>query len=90
MEHLQSNPFNGTQLCKHTNPDIFFPDPFEDQEDVVFTKTKQAKAICAECPLTEECLRYALENPELQGIWGGSTVKERQLLRRRMRARAKR
>jgi WhiB family redox-sensing transcriptional regulator len=90
MAHSLSIPFDGTQLCKHVNPEIFFPDPLEEQEDVVFTKTKQAKAICAECPLTEECLRYALENPELQGIWGGATLKERQLIRRRMRMRAKR
>ncbi len=45
-------------------------------------KTKAARAVCAGCPAREPCLNYALANPELVGIWGGTTGRERRLARR--------
>lgn len=41
----------------------------------------QAKAICAECQVRDECLRFALDADERFGIWGGLTVAERDLVR---------
>ncbi len=55
----------------------FFPDP----EDVAAIAT--AKAVCATCPVAEECLAYAIETNQSEGIWGGTTPKERARLRRR-------
>jgi Transcription factor WhiB len=37
---------------------------------------------CAECPVRTECLRYALADPDLVGVWGGTTG----AMRRDMRA----
>lgn len=45
-----------------------------------------AKALCAVCPVIEQCLNYALEHPEwtAAGIWGGTTERQRRLMRRRL------
>lgn len=47
--------------------DLFFDDLYE----------QQAKAICADCPVREQCLEHALRTPEQYGIWGGMTPRER-------------
>jgi WhiB family redox-sensing transcriptional regulator len=44
------------------------------------------KAVCAECPVREPCLAYALANKSLMGCWGGTTESERRELRRRLAA----
>ena len=41
-----------------------------------------AKATCAGCPVCADCLQYALDDPELHGIWGGTSERERRALRR--------
>jgi WhiB family redox-sensing transcriptional regulator len=43
--------------------------------------TKAAKAICRRCPVKEPCLQYALDHP-VDGVWGGTSVRERQALAR--------
>ncbi len=62
----------------------FFPDP----EDVGAIAV--AKAVCATCPVAEECLAYAIETNQSEGIWGGLTAKERARLRRRWLERMRR
>lgn len=63
-------------LCAQTDPEAFFP---EGKDHVAITR--QAKAVCSECTVVEQCLEYALDNAEW-GIWGGTTMKERNYLRR--------
>ena len=41
---------------------------------------KDAVAICCECPVKLECLKYALNNDERIGVWGGKTPAERRRL----------
>lgn len=48
---------------------------------------RQARAVCAICPVRELCLGYALNNPELVGIWGGTDEHERATIRKRVRRR---
>jgi WhiB family transcriptional regulator, redox-sensing transcriptional regulator len=43
----------------------------------------RAKAICASCPVADDCLGFAIETNQPDGIWGGYTSKERITLRRR-------
>ena len=45
-------------------------------------RVRAAKAVCATCLVRAECLVTALADPNLVGIWGGATTKERQTLRR--------
>lgn len=41
-----------------------------------------AKAICGSCLVVAECLDYALDDPGLVGVWGGTSPRERGRLRR--------
>ena len=46
------------------------------------------KAVCAACPVKELCLEFALETREAEGIWGGTTARERRRLLRQRRKNA--
>jgi WhiB family redox-sensing transcriptional regulator len=46
------------------------------------TSTEPAKAVCARCPATEECVDSALADPSLSGVWGGTSGRERMRLRK--------
>lgn len=63
--------------CRGMDPDIFHPDRGGD--------SGQAKAICAGCPVREECLEYAVVAGERLGVWGGMAERERRQLRVRPR-----
>lgn len=43
----------------------------------------RAKAVCAGCPVLDDCLGFAIETNQPDGIWGGHTAKERAKIRRR-------
>lgn len=57
---------------------------FEHGEPQINKKIKDAKAVCATCPVRQECLEEALQysttRQECIGVWGGLTWKERQKL----------
>jgi WhiB family redox-sensing transcriptional regulator len=46
----------------------------------------RAKAVCATCPVWRECLEYALVGHEREGVWGGTTEKQRRVILRARRA----
>lgn len=41
-----------------------------------------AKKFCSDCPVRERCLKFALTNEIMQGVWGGKSPKERERLLR--------
>lgn len=45
----------------------------------------RAKALCVGCPVRQDCLSYALKYGEQWGIWGGFNVKERRVIKRKVR-----
>jgi WhiB family redox-sensing transcriptional regulator len=61
--------------CKGMDPDIFFP---EQGNGWV-----HAAAICATCPVQQECLDWALQHEETEGVWGGTSQRERRRIKRR-------
>lgn len=63
--------------CRGIDPDIFYPVSEEEADE--------AKAICAQCPVREACLEYALANRERDGVWGGATERERRRMIRQRR-----
>lgn len=44
---------------------------------------RRVKEVCALCPVTEDCLAYAIETRQGDGVWGGLTSRERIYLRRK-------
>lgn len=46
------------------------------------TREREAKYICAACPVRAECLQEALREAPQHGIWGGLTADERTAQRR--------
>lgn len=67
--------WNEGALCAQTDPELFFPEV--GQTDVV----REARQLCARCPLQQECREYAIHHGELHGIWGGTTDRERRRIR---------
>ena len=61
--------------CIGEDPDIWYPERGE--------TTLTAKLICERCEVRGDCLEYALDAGEKHGIWGGTSERERRVLRRR-------
>lgn len=84
--------------CKGGDTSLWFPDFVDDEGDDVFDDGTvfesygdtdafyvEGKAICAECPIRETCLDYAMENRIRFGLFGGLTPIERRRIERRDR-----
>lgn len=67
--------------CQVTDPELWFGD-----QDEGYHYTKTAKEFCNQCPVRRQCLEYAIAAPEVFGIWGGTTPRERQNIRVARRA----
>lgn len=48
----------------------------------------RAKAVCAGCPVRDECLEFAMATNQDHGVWGGLSEQDRRRLRRSRRRRA--
>ena len=42
----------------------------------------KAEAICTKCNVRAQCLAYAMKDPTLVGVWGGTSARYRRRLRR--------
>ncbi|MGW4234546.1 WhiB family transcriptional regulator [Streptomyces sp. NPDC004980] len=72
--------------CRDEDPDLFFP---IGSTGPALVQTEDAKAVCATCPVREQCLEWALENGQDSGVWGGLGESERRALKRRTRRQAR-
>ncbi|MHA3703726.1 WhiB family transcriptional regulator [Jatrophihabitans sp. YIM 134969] len=43
-------------------------------------RERSAKAVCSGCPVTAQCLSWAIQTREPYGVWGGKSVEEREAL----------
>jgi WhiB family redox-sensing transcriptional regulator len=59
--------------CRGAPVHVFFPEQGE--------STAPAKAICARCQVSVECLAWALDHREHFGVWGGTSERERRRMR---------
>ena len=67
----------GTPNCATVDPELFFPEKGGAQTK----ELSMIRAVCHRCDLTEACLDWALKHHEL-GIWGGTSERERRVIRR--------
>lgn len=58
--------------CYGLDPTPWYPEKGGD--------TAVARKICNRCYVKDECLRYAVENREEHGVWGGTTTRQRRKL----------
>jgi WhiB family redox-sensing transcriptional regulator len=63
--------------CRGPQAEVFFPPPHFERKDEKLERERQAKAICATCPVRQPCLSYAISIREPHGIWGGLNESER-------------
>jgi len=81
----------GTPLCAQTDPELFFPRENYDQNgkfiSAAYANLNGAKELCNQCPYKIACFAYAMEQPYIDGIWGGTTEADRRNMHRRMRRR---
>ncbi len=68
--------------CRNLDTNLFFPSGEGDQAQIQIEK---AKEICGKCAVKYECLEYALQNRQEEGIWGGKTPGERKALQKILR-----
>lgn len=75
MDSMNGEPeWMAQRACSPATADLFF----ERQESQI--QVDRAKAICASCPVIQECLEYAIIHREREGIWGGKRPTERRKL----------
>ena len=71
---IQARGWMARAACRGMDPELFHPDRGE--------STAAAKAVCASCPVRDDCLEYALDAGEKLGIWGGASAKARRRIKR--------
>jgi WhiB family transcriptional regulator, redox-sensing transcriptional regulator len=68
--------------CRTEDPDLFHP---AGKTGPYLVQIRQAKAVCRTCPVVQQCLDWALDNREMNGVVGGMDEDERRRLLKRTR-----
>lgn len=66
--------------CRGPQAAVFFPPSHFERKDEKLGREERAKAICAQCPVRQPCLEYALDIREPHGIWGGLNEAQRKAI----------
>lgn len=74
IRQRDSMPWQRQANCLGVDPDLFYPERGG--------STREAKEVCRQCVVREDCLEYAINNGERNGIWGGLSERERRRIRR--------
>ncbi|MCA1844990.1 MAG: WhiB family transcriptional regulator [Actinobacteria bacterium] len=66
--------------CRGMDPAIFYPVARPRGRNARYDADwEPARDVCEGCPVSEQCLSYAMERPEREGMWGGLTPDERRV-----------
>lgn len=68
--------------CRSVDANLFFPNG---SSGPALGQLLAAKAFCRSCPVQRECLEFALDTNQEDGVWGGKDENERRRLRREWR-----
>ena len=66
--------------CRGEDPEMFFP---VGTAGPALVQLREAKRVCAGCPVQSICLEWALVAGIDHGVWGGWSEEERRALKRR-------
>lgn len=80
-------PWADKAACRDTAEVVeFFPEQENTKlgQEIHLKEINKAKAFCSKCPVVTKCLEYALNDPTVYGVWGGTTTKERINIRKMM------
>lgn len=66
-------------VCRDEDPELFFP---ASEIGPGAVQVAEAKAVCRRCPVSAECLSWAVESGQDYGLWGGMTPAERRTWKR--------
>lgn len=80
MQLIYEEPWRELAACRDITDTTFFA--ARDNIGAV----SAAKAICDSCPVSYECLVYAIDSNQPDGIWGGLTRRDRQRVKRQWAA----
>ena len=87
---VEEDPSWRTDAACKGRTDLFFPkaQPHRGRmlgnlPDLEVRRVREAKAICAGCPVRRDCLAYAVTHRETFGVWGGLDERELSALIRR-------
>ena len=70
-------------LCRDTDPTLFFP---VGTTGAALDQIAAAKSVCVQCAARADCLEFALETNQDNGVWGGLSEEERRQIRRQRKA----
>jgi WhiB family redox-sensing transcriptional regulator len=79
--HIAIPEWTESALCARTNTDVFHPDKSE------LGMLSEARRICRLCPVATKCFEHAMDTMPPDGIYAGTTPRQRGQLRRRLRER---
>lgn len=66
-------------LCRDEDPELFFP---IGTTGPALLQVERAKTVCHRCPVTQDCLEWALASGQDAGVWGGMCEEERRAIKR--------
>lgn len=78
---FDDQPWAVDALCAQIGGDFWFPDK-DGTGEPGQNHARQAKKICAACPVRNQCLAYAIDHDERYGIWGGLSERERRSIKK--------
>ncbi|MGH3986724.1 MAG: WhiB family transcriptional regulator [Pseudonocardiaceae bacterium] len=67
-------------VCREEDPELFFP---VGTSGPALLQTAEAKTVCQGCPVSFECLKWALATGQDHGVWGGMSEDERRAMKQR-------
>ncbi len=70
-------------LCRDTDPTLFFP---VGTTGAALDQIAAAKSVCVQCAARADCLEFALETNQDNGVWGRLSEEERRQIRRQRKA----
>lgn len=77
----ESEDWRGRAACFGSGTD-FWPDIGLQKTGERNLILRRARAVCNLCPVSEECLAFAVKTHQPYGIWGGKSAEERRRIRK--------